>query len=77
MKPNKSAVEERQGHLYHMELKRMINPEHSRVELAASVDWNAMEEAFGAFFFSANNSTGDIERIRVRLEAMFEQTARK
>jgi len=67
MKPNKSAVEEHQGHLFQMELMRMINPEHSLVKLAASVDWNAMEEAFGAFFCSNNGRPGIPTRLMVAL----------
>ena len=45
----------------------MINPEHSLVKLAASVDWQAMEEAFGAFFCSNNGRPGIPTRLMVAL----------
>jgi len=67
MKPSKSAVEERQGHLFQIEIMRLINPEHSLVKLAASVDWKAMEEVFGAFFCESKGRPGIPTRLMVAL----------
>ena len=67
MKPNNSAIKDPQGRLFQIELKQMINPEHSLVKLATSVDWKAMDEEFGAMFCADKGRPGIPTRLMVAL----------
>jgi len=67
MRPVKSQTEERQGELFRTELSRVINPEHELVKLAAAVDWEALDEAFGQHFCAETGRPAIATRLMVSL----------
>ena len=67
MRPIKSEIENRQKDLYRVELEKIIDAEHSIVKLTKAVDWEGMEEAFGAFFCVDNGRPAIATRLMVTL----------
>jgi IS5 family transposase len=67
MRPIKSEIENRQKDLFRVELEKIIDPEHSLVKLSKAVDWEAMDEAFGAFFCIDNGRPAIPTRLMVAL----------
>ena len=67
MKPRKSAVENEQQELFRMELAELLDPGHGLVKLAASVDWAAMDAAFGTLFCAGNGRPAIPTRLMVAL----------
>ena len=67
MKPKKSAVKDRQQELFRVELFRIIDRSHSLVKLAAAVDWEQLEQAFGATYCPDNGRPAISTRLMVAL----------
>jgi len=67
MRPLKSETENRQKALFQVELERIIDTEHSLVKLSKAVDWEALDETFGAFFCAGNGRPGIPTRLMVSL----------
>jgi hypothetical protein len=54
MTPKKPAIKERQKDLFRIELSQIINPGHALVKLAAIVDRDQLEKAFGSTYCPDN-----------------------
>ena len=67
MKPRRPPVEERQGDLFRVELTKVIDMEHGLVKLAKAVDWDRLEEVFGATYCEDNGRPGVSTRLMVAL----------
>jgi len=67
MKPKKSANKERQQELFRVELIRIINRSHSLIKLAAVVDWEELEKAFGTTYCPDNGRPAISTRLMVAL----------
>ena len=67
MKPSKSAIENPQKDLFRIELKKLVDPDHSLVKLTAAVDWRAFDETFGKYFCIDNGRPGIPTRLMVSL----------
>jgi len=67
MRPSRSENEERQGELFRTELRRLVDPVHELVRLAAVVDWDALDEAFGQYFCAGNGRPAIATRLMVSL----------
>jgi len=67
MKPKKSEITNRQKDLYRIELEKIIDFDHSLVKLSKAVDWEAMDETFGAFFCLDNGRPAVPTRLMVSL----------
>jgi IS5 family transposase len=67
MRPLKSAIENPQKDMFRIELKQLIDPEHSLVKLSSAIDWVALEEAFGEYFCIDNGRPGVPTRLMVAL----------
>ncbi|MBW2108985.1 MAG: hypothetical protein JRI36_10015 [Deltaproteobacteria bacterium] len=57
MKPNKSFYNP-QGDLFKTELVRIIDMNHPLVRLGGEVDWERLEEVFGATYCEDNGRPG-------------------
>jgi len=67
MRPLKSEIANRQKDLFRIELEKIIAPDHSLVKLSKAVDWEAMDEAFGALYCMDNGRPGIPTRLMVSL----------
>lgn len=67
MKPKKSASRDPQGSLFHIELVKIIDLAHPLAVLAGKIDWEAFEDAFGAYFCEDNGAPGKPVRLMVGL----------
>jgi IS5 family transposase len=67
MKPKKSPVQERQGHLFRVELSRIVDRGHGLVKLAEAVDWHRLDEMFGSTYCPDNGRPGVNTRLMVAL----------
>jgi len=67
MKPKKSPHQNRQGDLFRPELSKIIDPGHALVKLAHAVEWNRMDELFGATYCPDNGRPGVSTRLMVAL----------
>jgi len=67
MKPRQSPVEKRQGDLFRVELVRIVNRSHGLVKLSETVDWDRLEEVFGATYCDDNGRPGVSTRLMVAL----------
>jgi len=67
MKPKKSPHQNRQGDLFRPELTKIIDPGHALVKLAHAVEWNRMDELFGATYCPDNGRPGVSTRLMVAL----------
>ena len=67
MKPKPSACEDRQGDLFKIEIRAIVNLNHPMVELARRVDWARLDEAFGALYCAGNGAPGVSTRLMVAL----------
>lgn len=67
MKPKASPVEDRQGDLFRVELCRIVDPGHAMVKLAHAVDWDRLDEVFGATFCPDNGRPATSTRLMVSL----------
>jgi IS5 family transposase len=67
MKPKHSPAENRQGDLFRVELRALVDPAHGLVKLADTVPWARLEEKFGALFCEANGRPAHPTRLLVAL----------
>jgi IS5 family transposase len=67
MNPKKSAIKERQQELFRVELSRIIDRSHSLIKLAAVVDWEELEKAFGTTYCPDNGRPAISTRLMVAL----------
>ena len=67
MKPKKPPVEEPQRELFRVELTNMIDMRHGLVKLAKTVDWDRLDEEFGATYCPDNGRPGVSTRLMVSL----------
>ncbi|MFH1885738.1 MAG: IS5/IS1182 family transposase, partial [Pseudomonadota bacterium] len=67
MKPRRPSIEDRQGDWFRVELCRIVDPGHPMVKLAQAVDWDRMDEVFGATFCPDNGRPGVSTRLMVSL----------
>ena len=67
MKPKKPAIKNRQQDLFHIELSQIIDCKHSLVRLAAVVDWDQLERAFGSTYCPDNGRPAISTRLMVAL----------
>lgn len=67
MKPKKPPVEEPQRELFRVELTSMIDMRHGLVKLAKAVDWDRLDEVFGATYCPDNGRPGVSTRLMVAL----------
>lgn len=67
MKPKKSANKEQQKDLFRVELNRIIDTSHSLVKLSEVVDWDRLEEVFGATYCPDNGRPAVSTRLMVAL----------
>jgi len=67
MKPKRSPVKKRQGDLFRVELVRIVDRGHGLVKLSETVDWNRLEEVFGATYCDDNGRPGVSTRLMVAL----------
>ena len=67
MKPKKPPQKNRQRDLFRAELKRIIDPGHGLVKLAKVVEWDRLDELFGATYCPDNGRPGVSTRLMVAL----------
>lgn len=67
MKPKKPPVKNRQGDLFRIELSRIVDPSHGLIKLSKVVDWQRLEELFGATYCADNGRPGVSTRLMVSL----------
>lgn len=67
MKPKQSPLEEKQDHLFRVELRRLIDPDHGLVRLADVVDWDRLDKVFGSTYCPNNGRPGISTRLMVAL----------
>ena len=67
MKPKKPPQKNRQRDLFRVELKRIIDPSHGLVKLAKEVEWDRLDELFGATYCPDNGRPGVSTRLMVAL----------
>jgi IS5 family transposase len=67
MKPKESPSKNRQGDLFRIELSRIIDARHGLVRLSNAVDWDRLNEVFGATFCPDNGRPGVSTRLMVSL----------
>ena len=67
MKPKKSPQKNRQRDLFRPELLKIIDSGHALVKLAHAVEWNRMDELFGATYCPDNGRPGVSTRLMVAL----------
>jgi len=67
MKPKKSEITNHQKDLFRIELEKIIDLDHSLVKLSKAVDWEAMDETFGAFYCMDNGRPAVPTRLMVSL----------
>src|SRR5258706_2008380 len=67
MKPKISSADNRQGDLFRVELRALVDPAHGLVKLADTVAWSRLEELFGALFCEDNGRPAHPTRLLVAL----------
>ncbi len=68
MKPKKAPVEtQKQKELFRVELGRIVDKQHPFVRLSQVVDWNHLEEVFGATYHPDTGRPGISTRLMVSL----------
>ena len=67
MKPKKPPSEEKQGRLFRVELSQLVDTEHGLVKLAHVVDWDRLDEVFGASYCADHGRPGISTRLMVAL----------
>jgi IS5 family transposase len=67
MKPKKSPQKNRQRDLFRVELKRIIDLSHGLVKFAKVVEWDRLDELFGATYCLDNGRPGVSTRLMVAL----------
>ena len=67
MKPKRSEQKNRQIELFRVELEKIISPRHKLVKLSRAVDWNRLEEVFGATYCPVNGRPAVSTRLMVAL----------
>ena len=67
MKPRPSRCEDRQGDLFKIELEAIVDVGHPMIRLAGRVNWERLEEAFGALYCPDNGAPGLSTRLMVSL----------
>jgi IS5 family transposase len=67
MKPKPSACADRQGDLFRIELETIVDPDHALVKLAGRVDWERLDETFGALYCAETGAPGRSTRLLVAL----------
>ena len=67
MKPLKTSQADRQCELFRSELIQIINLKHALVELSKAVNWERLEETFGATYCDDNGRPGISTRLMVAL----------
>lgn len=67
MKPTKPPIKNSQQDLFRSELKNMIDPRHGLVKLSKAVNWEELDEKFGATFCGDNGRPGIPTRLMTAL----------
>ena len=67
MKPKKPPQKNRQGDLFRIELSRIIDPSHGLVKMSRIVEWDRLDELFGATYCPDNGRPGVSTRLMVAL----------
>lgn len=67
MKPKKSSQTNQQLELFRPELTKIIDPNHPLVKLSKAIDWNRMDELFGATYCPDNGRPGVSTRLMISL----------
>jgi len=67
MRPKKSPQRDQQRDLFRSELSRIINSNHALVKLAKVVEWDRLDELFGATYCPDNGRPGVSTRLMVAL----------
>ena len=67
MKPKRSPHKDKQMNLFRPELTSIIDPGHGLVKLAQTVNWDRMDELFGATYCPDNGRPGVSTRLMVSL----------
>lgn len=67
MKPKKPPIKERQADLFRVELAKIIDTSHGLVKLGNAVDWERLENAFGATYCPDNGRPAVCTRVMVAL----------
>ena len=67
MKPKPSPIENKQGHLFRIELGRIIHKGHPMVRLAEAIDWDRLDEVFGKSYCADNGRPAISTRLMVAL----------
>jgi IS5 family transposase len=67
MKPKKSSQMNRQLDLFRPDLTKIIDPNHALVKLAKAIEWERMEELFGATYCPDNGRPGVSTRLMISL----------
>ena len=67
MKPKKSPQNNRQRDLFRAQLSNIIDPNHGLVKLAKVVEWDRLDELFGATYCPDNGRPGVSTRLMVSL----------
>jgi IS5 family transposase len=70
MKPKRNPKKSHQMELFRTELIKIINPGHEMVKLSNVVDWNRLDELFGATYCVDNGRPGISTRLMVSLHYM-------
>jgi len=70
MKPKKSPTHDRQQDLFRAELVQIINPTHPLVKLAKTVNWDRLDEVFGATYSPDQGRPALSTRLMVSLHYM-------
>ena len=67
MKPKKTPQKNRQRDLFRSQLSNIIDPRHGLVKLAKTIEWDRLDELFGATYCADNGRPGVSTRLMVAL----------
>jgi transposase, IS5 family len=67
MKPQPAPAENREGDLFRVELRALVDPAHALVKLADTVAWPRLEESFGVLFCDDNGRPALSTRLLIAL----------
>lgn len=67
MRPKKSANKEQQKDLFRVELSKIVDIDHSLIKLSGVVEWDRLEELFGATYCPDNGRPAVSTRLMVAL----------
>ena len=71
MKPKPPPIKDKQGHLFKIELVRIINKAHFMVKLANAIDWDRLEEVFGKSYCPDNGRPAISIRLMIALHYLY------